>query len=617
MTGGLENLRRKNIIVLMIAGVFVIFALRLVSLQLFSDKYKSYADSNAFYKKIIYPSRGVIFDRKGKLVVYNKPSYDVLVTMREVEQLDTLDFCRTIGITKEEFIYQMESVKNRKLNPGYSSYTPQVFLSQLPAETYGVLQEKLFRFKGFSVRSRSLRSYMKPYAAHALGYVAEVNRRDIDEDPYYVAGDYSGRSGIEKKYEVQLRGIKGVEVMLRDAHGRIKGRYENGKKDIKAVPGKDLTLSIDMDLQEYAETLMANKRGAIVAIEPQTGEILAYVSAPTYDPGLLVGKDRAKNFKMLESSPQKIFMNRPIQSNYPPGSTFKPAQALILLQEGIISPGTMFSCHRGYYYAPGHKIGCHSHASPLALAPAIATSCNSYFCAGYREMMDSRKYPSVQQSMDTWRDYMVSMGYGYKLGVDLPYERRGLIPNSHYYNKLYGKRGWHGATIISNAIGQGEILATPMQIANLCTIIANRGWFITPHLVKKIQGMPLDPLYTRRRVTMIKSWCFPPVIEGMRGAVLHGSASGAAVPGIDVCAKTGTAQNTAGKDHSILMCFAPADKPKICLLVFVENGGFGATLAAPMAGLLMEKYLKGSIDPHRIWLQDRLLKANLMKFAQL
>ena len=617
MIGGLENLRRKNIIIFLIAGVIVVYAIRLVTLQLFSDKYKSYADSNAFYKKIIYPARGVIFDRNGKLMVFNKSSYDVLVTMRDVEDLDTLDFCNTVGITTKEFDSYMKAVKDRRLNPGYSSYTPQVLLSQLPVETYGVLQEKLFRFKGFSVRSRTLRSYMKPCAAHALGYVAEVNRRDIEEDDYYVAGDYSGRTGIEKTYEEKLRGVKGVEVMLRDAHGRIKGRYENGKKDIKAVPGKDLTLSIDLELQEYAERLMVNKRGAIVAIEPQTGEILTYVSAPTYDPSLLVGRERAKNFRMLESSPQKIFMNRPIQSNYPPGSTFKPVQALVLLQEGIITPDTYYSCFRGYYYAPGHKVGCHAHASPLPLVPAIATSCNAYFCAGYRAMMDSRKYKNIQEAMDTWRDYMVSLGYGYKLGVDLPYEKRGMIPNSNYYNKLYGQRGWRGATIISNAIGQGEVLATPMQIANLCATIANRGWFITPHLVKKIHGQALDTLYTNKRYTGIDNKYFDPIVEGMRGAVLHGTAGGAGVPGIDVCGKTGTAQNSAGKDHSILMCFAPADKPRICLLVFIENGGFGATWAAPMASLLLEKYLKGSIDDSRIWMEDRLLNANILQFASL
>jgi penicillin-binding protein 2 len=612
---GLETLRRKNVIVLIILGVIVLYVFRLAVLQLLSSDYKAFADSNAFLKKSIYPARGSIFDRNGQLLVYNKPAYDVMLTMRELNKLDTLDFCQTVGITSDEFIERIEAVKDRRKNPGYSSYTPQLFLPQLSANTYGILEEKLFHFRGFSVRRRTLREYMQPVASHALGYVDEVNRRDMEKDPYYVMGDYSGRSGIEKQYEKELRGIKGVEILLRDAHGRVKGRFENGAHDIKGVPGKDLTLSIDAALQAYAEKLMVNKRGAIVAIEPKTGEILAYVSAPTYDPGLLVGRDRAKNFRELENSPHKIFMNRPIQSNYPPGSTFKPAQGLVLLQEHIITPFTSVACHQGYYYAPGHKVGCHVHASPNTLVPAIATSCNAYFCSGYRAMMDSPKYPNVQMAMDTWKDYMVSLGFGYKLGVDLPFEKRGMIPNSKYYNKWYGERGWKGATIISNAIGQGEVLATPMQIANFCTIIANKGWYIKPHLVKKIKGGVLDTMYTHKNYTKIDSSYFRYIQEGMLGAVLHGTSTGVTVPGIDVCGKTGTAQNTAGSDHSIFMCFAPMQDPKICLLIFVENGGFGATVAVPMASLLLEKYLKGSIEPNRIWKEENLLKTNLMHFV--
>lgn len=610
-----ENASRSNIIVFLIIGIFVVFVIRLLVLQLFSDKYKYFADSNAFYLKTIYPSRGMLYDRNGELMVYNKPSYDVLITMRDVINLDTADFCKTVEISLEEFDYYIEKVKNRRFNPGYSSYTPQIFITQLPAETYGALQEKLFRFKGFSVQSRTLRSYMKPVAAHALGYVSEVNRKDIDEDPYYVSGDYNGRSGIERTYEKQLRGIKGTVVLLRDAHGRVKGRYDKGNKDVKAVPGKDLTLSLDLLLQEYAEKLMVNKRGAIVAIEPESGEILAYVSAPTYDPALLGGRDRSANYRILESSPQKIFLNRPIQSNYPPGSTIKPAQGLILLQEGIINPNTFFGCSMGYYYTSRHKVGCHAHPSPLSLAPAITNSCNAYFCAGYRMMMDSRKYKNIQNSMDTWKDHMVSLGFGYKLGVDIPYEKRGMIPNSNYYNKWYGEKGWRGATIISNAIGQGEILTTPIQIANYCAIIANRGWFITPHLVKNIEGESLDTLYSKKHVTSINPEHFEPIVDGMKGAATHGTARGVAIPGIEICGKTGTAQNTGAPDHSIFMCFAPAEKPKIALLVFIENGTFGATWAVPMASLLLEKYIKGSVDPSRLWMEERLLNANLLNYV--
>jgi penicillin-binding protein 2 len=612
---GFETLRRKNVVVLIIVGVLLVYVLRLAVLQLFSSEYKTFADSNAFYKKTIYPARGSIYDRKGNLLVYNKPAYDIMLTVREMVDLDTLEFCATVGITRSDFDQRMEEIKDRRKNPGYSSYTPQLFLSQLNVSTYGVLQEKLFHFRGFTVRSRSLREYIRPIAAHALGYVAEVNRRDIEKDPYYVLGDYSGRSGIEKEYEAQLRGVKGVEVLLRDAHGRVKGRYDNGAHDVKAQVGRDLTLSIDADLQAYAEKLMVNKRGAIVAIEPKTGEILAYVSAPTYDPSLLVGRNRADNYKLLASSPQKIFLNRPIQSNYPPGSTFKPAQALVLMQEGIMTPFNAVECHRGYYYAPHHKVGCHSHPSPVNLISAVANSCNAYFCYGYRAMMDNRrKYSSVQDAMDRWRDYMVTLGFGYKLGVDLPYEKRGMIPNSTYYNKWYGKRGWKGATIISNAIGQGEVLATPMQIANLCAVIANKGWFVTPHLVKKVKGVPLDTAYTRRHITPIDSTWFYYIQQGMFNATQRGTSTGVSIPGIDVCGKTGTAQN-AGADHSIFMCFAPRQDPKICLLVFVENGGFGAEVAVPIASLLLEKYLRGAVDPSRIWKEENVLKTNLMSFV--
>lgn len=615
MQGSFDTVQRRNTILLIILGVFVVFVLRLAGLQLFSEKYKDFADSNAFYKKTIYPPRGLIYDRNGELMVYNNPSYDVLITMREVEPFDTLDFCNTVSITKDEFLRQIERVKNRRTNPGYSSYTPQVLISQLSTESYGMLQEKMFRFKGFSVRSRTLRAYMKPVAAHALGYVAEVDYKDLEEDPYYVSGDYNGRSGIEKMYETYLRGKKGVQVLLRDAHGRIKGRYEEGKKDVKAEPGSDLTLSIDLGLQEYTERLMANKRGAIVAIEPATGEILTYVSAPTYDPGQLVGRNRAANFMELQSSPQKIFLNRPIQSNYPPGSTFKPAQGLVFLQEGIITPYTSVGCSMGYYYAPGRKVGCHAHSSPLALTGAVATSCNAYFCYGYRAMMDSRKYSNIQQAMDVWKNYMVSFGFGYKLGVDLPFEKRGLIPNSQYYDKWYGKRGWRGATIISNAIGQGEVLATPMQLANFCTILANKGWYYTPHLVKSIEGGRIDTLYTKKRVANIDSTYFNYIIEGMKDATVHGTATGVTIPGIEICGKTGTAQNPPFPDHSIFICFAPKENPKIAMLVFIENGGFGATWAVPMASLLIEKYLKGSVAENRLWMEERLLNANLMQYV--
>ena len=603
---------RGRILILIIVGVMLAFMARLAFLQLFSEEYDKYADSNAQLKKIIYPERGVIYDRNGKLMVYNQAFYDIMVTPREMKGLDTLEFCSTLKIDRAFFEKRMTEIRNRRLNPGYSSYTPQLFMSQLSVEAYGPLQEKLYRFPGFSITNRSLRRYSRPIAAHALGYVAEVDRKDIEIDAYYIQGDYSGRSGIEKMYEKVLRGEKGVEVLLRDVHGRVKGSYSEGRRDLPPVPGNDLILSLDIDLQEYGEKLMENKRGAIVAIEPKTGEILAYVSAPSYDPSLLVGSRRMKHYLELESSPHKVFLNRPIQSFYPPGSTFKPAQGLVLLQEKVITASTKYACQGGYYFL-GLKLGCHNHRSPLNLPEAVSASCNAYFAAAYRGLIDHDKYSSVQEAYEHWRNLICSMGFGSRLGVDLPYEQSGWIPDTQYYNRIYGQRGWRGATIISNAIGQGEILATPLQMANYCAMICNKGWYITPHIVREVKGQATDSSFVKKHVSGIDPVHFEPIIEGMRGAVTSpmGTSRGVAVPDIEVCGKTGTAENP-GVDHSIFMCFAPKDDPKICLLVFIENGGFGATWAVPMASLMLEQYLKGSIAPNRKWMETRLLNANLM-----
>lgn len=605
--------RRSTTLLIIIALTVLVYLIRLVHLQLLSDEYDKYADSNAQFRKVIYPERGLIYDRNGRVMVYNSAFYDLMVTTREMKGLDTLDFCRTLNISREYFDKRMADMRNRRLNPGFSTYTPQLFMSQLSVEQYGPLQEKLFSFPGFSIQKRSLRSYTRPVAAHALGYVAEVNRRDIEEDSYYASGDYSGRSGIEKMYEQQLRGEKGYEIYLRDVHGRIKRSYNEGRRDLPPVSGKDLMLSIDLDLQEYAEQLMVNKRGAVVALEPKTGEILAYVSAPTYDPNLLVGNQRAVNYRELEASPYKVFLNRPIQSFYPPGSTFKPLQALVLQQEKIITSRTEYACHNGYAFA-GMKLGCHSHRSPLDLPSAIATSCNAYFAAAYRAMIDDRKYASSQAALDVWRGHVASFGYGARLGVDMAFEQSGMIPSSEFYNRVYGNRAWKGSTIISNSIGQGEILATPLQIANFCATICNRGWYYTPHIVKQIEGETLDAKYTTRHQVTVDPAYFEPIVQGMRASVTEsiGTSRGVAIPGIEVCGKTGTAENK-GVDHSIFMCFAPKDDPQICMLVFIENGGFGATWAVPMASLLLEKYLKGGIADNRKWMETRLLNANLME----
>ena len=576
--------------------IVVIYIIRLFTLQLMSDDYKKNADSNAFLKKVEFPSRGLIYDRNGQLMVYNQPSYDIMVIMNEEkDHIDTLEFCQTLGITKEFYIKRMDDIKNRVKNPGYSRYTQQLFLSQLSDQEFSVFREKMFRFPGFYVQRRSVRQYQYPYAAHVLGDVAEVSPSDIEGDDYYQPGDYIGKLGVERFYEKQLRGEKGIQILLRDAHGRVQGHYQNGELDTKPVAGKNLTLSIDMKLQALGERLLEGKIGSIVAIEPKTGEVLAMVSSPTYDPRTMVGRQRSKNHMELQRNVWKPLLNRSIMGLYPPGSTFKTSQALTFFTEGIITQGTSYGCHRGFYYK-GLHVGCHGHASPLPLVPAIATSCNGYFCWGLYHMMSNRKkYPTVQTAMNTWRDYMVSMGFGYKLGIDLPGEKRGLIPNADFYDNAY-KGSWNGLTIISISIGQGEVNLTPLQIANLGATIANRGYYITPHVVKKVEGEPLDTLYTNKHYTKASRKAYDYVVAGMRQAVVGGTCKAANRGDYLVCGKTGTAQNR-GQDHSVFMGFAPMEEPKIAIAVYVENGGFGADYGVPIGALMMEQYINGSLSP--------------------
>ncbi len=581
--------------------IVLIYILRLVDLQILSDEYKQHADSNAFLNKVQYPSRGAIYDRNGKLLVFNQPAYDITFVPREVKELDTLDFCRALGITREQFDSRMKDVKNRRLNPGYSRYTPQVFMTQLSAEECGVFQEKLFMFPGFSIQRRTIRQYEYNSAGHALGDIGEVSKKDIERDDYYIQGDYIGKQGIERTYEKYLRGEKGVEVLLRDAHGRIQGRYMDGKYDRPSVPGKNLKLSLDIDLQMLGERLMQNKIGAIVAIEPATGEILCLVSSPTFDPSLMIGRQRGKNHKLLQQDSRKPMLNRAIQGAYPPGSTFKTAQGLILLQEDIVqTESPSFPCSHGFLHR-GLRVGCHGHASPISLIPAIATSCNSYFCWGLYRMFGAKKYGSPQNAITVWKDHMVSQGFGYALGSDLPGEVRGLIPNAQFYDKAY-RGSWNGLTVISISIGQGEILATPLQIANLGATIANRGHFITPHIVKEIEDNELDSIYRTPRKTTIDRIYYEDVVEGMRAAVTGSTGSATCrmvemiLPGVEACGKTGTAQNR-GKDHSVFMGFAPMNDPKIAIAVYVENGGFGATYGVPIGAMMMDQYLNGKLSP--------------------
>lgn len=608
------NLGKRYFIISAIAiAIVIVLISQLFNLQIVTLEYKDSADGNAFYKKTLYPARGTIYDRNDKLLVYNQPTYDIVYIPREVEAFDTLDFCGILGITKEQMLKRISDVKNKYLNPGYSRYTLQTFMTQLTIREYGLFQESLYKFPGFYIQNRALRQYNYSNAAHILGYVAEVSKDLIEVDNYYTRGDYAGKSGIEKSYEEILRGKKGVEILLRDAHGRIKGNYEDGLHDVAPVSGKNLQLSVDIELQAYAESLMQNKIGSIVMIEPSTGEILCMVTAPTYDPSILLGREFSKNYKYLERADNKPLLNRAIQGVYPPGSTFKTTQALIFLQEEIITPQTNYYCAHGYPPGGGRP-ACHGHASPLPLVPAIATSCNSYFCYGLNAMLSNRKkYSNISEAFDIWKDYLVEMGMGYRTGVDLPSESRGFIPNSQFYTKNFKKDNWVAQNVISVAIGQGEVTTTPLQVANLSATIANRGYFITPHVVRQIQDTPLDKNYTDKRIPNIKSEYYETVAQGMAQAVTGGTCRAInLLPEIAVAGKTGTAENSHGRDHSWFMGFAPVDKPQVAISVLVENGGFGATYAVPIARLMVQKYLKGVVPAGDKYIEERIMNAVIL-----
>ena len=596
---------RRFVIGGLAVAVVVIYIIRLFTLQILSDDYKKNADSNAFLKKIQYPSRGLITDRNGKLLVYNEPAYNLNVVMNEQHGIDTLDFCRTLGITKEFYIERMLEIKNSVKNPGYSRHTEQLFLSQIPAEEFSQIEEKLFKFKGFHVERRSIRRYAYGVGAHILGDVGEVSQKNIDDDDYYRPGDFIGKMGVERSYEKQLRGEKGMEILLRDVHGRIKGRYMNGAFDSQPEPGHNLKLGIDINLQALGERLMQHKIGAIVAIEPATGEILCMVSSPTYDLREMSGKQRRKTFSRLFLDPHKPLYNRAVQGVYPPGSTFKAAQGLVYLEEGIVNTSTLYPCPHGFRLGR-LKVGCHGHASPISVVPALSTSCNAYFCWGLYYMMRHKQYPDADSALTVWKDHMVSMGFGYRLGTDLPEEVRGFIPNASFYDKRYGKGRWTGATIIHIGIGQAEIGLTPLQIANLGATIANRGYFITPHLARRIEGGTIEERYRTPRHTSVRPEYYDIVRQGMRSAAIGGTCHFLnTMPELQACGKTGTAQNK-GRDHGAFMGFAPMENPKIAIAVYVENGGFGATFAVPIGGLLMQQYLQGKLSERNEAVAERI-----------
>ena len=594
MTDAYSN--RKQIIKILILSVGILFIVRLMYLQIFNGDYKKAAEENALRHIVQYPARGLVYDRNGELLVYNDAVYDIMVVpaqMKNAEDFDTAQFCQILDITRDVFDSNMTKACK------YSMQAPSPFLKQISKETYGALQSNLWKFKGFYAQQRTLRHYPKPIAAHLLGYIGEIDEDElkdtnINSDHYYRQGDYIGKSGLEKSYESVLRGKKGQKVTLVDVHNREKGRYENGRFDTAAIAGKNLYTSIDIKLQEYAEKLMANKRGCIVAIEPSTGEILTLVSAPSYDPNLLVGRVRGENYKKLQDDIAKPLFNRALQATYPPGSIFKVAQAMIALDEGVITPSTGFPCDKS-------KLGCHNHPSAGCVRDAIKMSCNPYFYFTYRRMIQQGKYSNdVRDShygLALWREHMLKFGFGQRLGLDLPNVGSGNIPDTAFYDKWYNGR-WTFSTIYSNSIGQGEVTIIPLQMANLAAIVANRGYYYTPHIVRFYGEDSVRPSeFYEKHETGVDPEYFEIAANGMYD-VIHGAggtAHRANIPGIDICGKTGTAENI-GVDHSVFICFAPKDNPKIAVSVYVENSGAGGTWAAPIASLVVEKYLKKKVE---------------------
>ncbi len=597
----------------MIGAILILVMLayvgRLFQLQVIDKTYRLSASNNVLRYVTQYPARGLIYDRNGNLLVHNEAAYDVMINPRQLTAFDTADFCQILGVTREQID---ESIKAARK---YSLYKPSPFLKQISAQTYALFQEKLYKFPGFFVQPRTLRKYADSTAAHVLGYVGEVDERTIEENPYYTMGDYIGINGVEKTYEELLRGKKGVNVYMVDVHNRIQGSYMDGRFDTLSVAGEDIYLTLDHDLQTYGEYLMNNKIGSIVAIEPRTGEILAMVSSPTYDPSLLVGRIRSENFTRLSQDSLKPLFNRALMAQYPPGSTFKVINALIGLQEKVVSYNTQYYCDLGYH-AGRITVACHSHPSPLNLPQAIQNSCNAYFCNVFRNILDNKAYGSVTEAFNQWRKHVVSFGFGDRLGSDFPNELKGNVPLSTYYDRYYGEGRWKSLTLISLAIGQGELLITPLQMANMAATISNHGYYRIPHIFKESAGgREPDARFREIHATTIDSSYFDVVVEGMDLAVNGPPGSGstariAAIPDIRVCGKTGTAENPHGKDHSIFVAFAPKDDPCIALAVYVENAGFGSTYAAPIASLMIEKYLKGSVS--RTWLEQYIRDANLL-----
>ena len=597
---------RKYIIIGFFLLIGLFFLARLFYVQIMVDKYILSANNNVLRYVTQYPARGLVFDRNEKLLVYNEAAYDLMVIPRQVKNPDTMALCHLIGIDKAEYINRLQKARS------YSPYRPSIFEAQITRDSYGFLEEKLFLFPGFYVQSRTLRKYTYPVAPHTFGYIGEAGPDIIENNDYYRPGDYIGISGIEKSYEEILRGKKGMKIRVYDVLNRDKGSFREGKYDTASMAGTNLYSSLDVELQQYGELLMTNKKGSIVAIEPQTGELLCVVSSPSYDPNLLAGNIRRKNYTLLLQD--TIFMplfNRALMAMYPPGSTFKLVDALVGQQEGVLTPETRYGCPGGFPLGNGKKVGCHPHPSPLDLIGAIQISCNSYFCRVFKSIIDKKTFSTTRQAYENWRKEVMSCGFGKRLGIDIPGELNGNIPTPTYYDKYHGVNRWRSMTIISLGIGQGEIGITPIQLANLAALISNKGWYYSPHIIRAIgRKDSLNTAYSTKHHTLVDTRYFDIVVEGMADVVTGGTGRIAQIDSVVVCGKTGTAQNPHGKNHSIFIAFAPKENPKIAISVVCENAGMGAAWAAPIASLMIEKYLKRQVK--RKDLEDRMINGNLI-----
>lgn len=595
---------RKTVISAIIICVCCIYIIRLFYMQVLDDSFQMKAILNSQRVETQYPARGLIFDRNQKLLVENQPAYDLMIIPRQVKTFDTLELIRILGIEKETLVKSLARCRR------YSPFKASILISQITANKYAILQEKLYKYPGFFMQTRTLRKYNVSHSADVFGYIGEVSQAQIDRDSTYASGDYIGINGLEKTYENLLRGTKGEKILLVDNYNRIKGSYHNGDYDKPAIVGKNLTTTLDVDLQEYAYQLMRNKRGGIIAIEPSTGEILLKVSSPGYDPQLMIGLERGKNYKKLQDDPNVPLFDRTVGGAYPPGSTFKTLQALYGLKEKVITPESRFECFGKAKTSFGSlRMGCHSHVSPLDLRSAIQHSCNPYFVNVWRRVLENNKYDNVRDSYAGWREFICSFGLGSRICPDFTNEVNGLVPSLSLYDTRFKTKDWRWSYIMSLSIGQGELLMTPLQIANMACAIANRGYYMTPHIVRPLEGMNNR---VEKHVIDCDPKDFEVVVEGMAMAGGSGTARGASVDSIVICGKTGTAQNPHGDDHSIFMVFAPKDNPKIAMAVYIENGGFGAQYAVPIAGLLLEKYLKGSISERRKPIEKRMFESSLL-----